>query len=285
MTYSYHGSKTATLAFSCQSFHESGKIGLLSAYGLECSDAQVAAHEATCCEKVTSEPSPRRLASPRNTILGIPDYTVFANCTSRGTVTANRMSLGAFTTVPGYVAFQGVQLFTENAFSPIMSFASKHLQFDNDSGSVDLSFPSGAGGIGTSPFFLSFLDLSRPLNPTDPLYWTLTGSRLLTMKFTYMQGAIRYNLAASDIDPFTGGSINVTISGAVSRDKDTGVLSDSNSMVLKTSTALITAKSSAANQYTPPPVPVPVPQPVPAPLPVTVAPIITTMKGMKMKMG
>lgn len=171
-------------------------------------------------------------ALPRNAVAATIYKTVAENGAQRGSVTNATSSLGLLLVDSTSLSFQG-KVYSGN-YTDRMRFASEYVKFNKESGSVvEVSAPSGAGGIGTSPFVLSTLDLSALLGD-DPQLFALTGANSLSMKFTYLSGnAMRYTIGASDINPDTGGLMQLTMAGTLSMDMSARTMSNVYSAVLK----------------------------------------------------
>jgi hypothetical protein len=216
---------------------------------------------------------------------GAPAYTVF-ELGARGVVTQDGKSKGAYTLTNTTLNFENIAAVGYTSLGIISSFASKYIQYNNESDPVALLFPSGAGGIGVSPFYLSMLNFAHPLNPMDPLFVTLTGSHNLTMTFAYLvEGGTKYSLIAIDTNPSTGNLVKYTATGIISEDKNTATVTETNSFVLRIESTVVSGRGGGSVLVPPEPVPQPVapkpvPQPIPAPQPVLNNAPKGKMKGM-----
>ncbi|HEX2940826.1 MAG TPA: hypothetical protein VHO91_07240, partial [Rhodopila sp.] len=94
-----------------------------------------------------------------------------------------------------------------------LSIAAQYLDFADTSGNVlTVSDPSGAGGIGASPFVLTTF---QPSTSITPQVLTLTGSQALSLTFTYGTTGIQFLATATDLDPSTNNPLTFKLSGTM----------------------------------------------------------------------
>ena len=153
------------------------------------------------------------------TIVGKASWTSGADVTGgyeatggsiRGTMSANGVSEGAFTSTSALFSFQGDV--TEADFGSEMFFSSDLLA--NTTPGATYSYPDGTSGLSTAPLTFELWLPSLAVDGTATLY-DLTGSQSFSLTVTNTDIKTTYSGSGSDIDPNTGGVIHWSIAGSL----------------------------------------------------------------------
>jgi len=208
-------------------------------------------------------------------------YTVFSDTAERGTVVWDGTSLGAFTINGGYVSFANAQ--TTGNYDSVMSF---------DSTYFDPTLPASATPVYLDYTGFNYpTDVELAIAPVSISMWlpsTITstvgdpggayqadntlappgatlinftglptgGVQSAAFEITYLGDALKFNGGMSALDPTTGATVDLTISGEITAATDSAPESLSTSFVIRetedvcTYTAgelLITGKSSSTS--------------------------------------
>ncbi len=163
-------------------------------------------------------------------------YMMF-NIASRGSVTSNGVSLGAYSGTSSFFSFQGVQ--TSGDYSSAVDGQDSLFQPRTAAGSVSLSYPNGTASLAQQPLTLS---LAAP-NSSGPTLFTLSPDTSLTLSFTYSGSSLHYTLHGEAIDSSTQTPYTLAMAGTIvanSLAPDTV----SYTVALQSATQIIVAKAS-----------------------------------------